>query len=183
MSHLRFLSWCVSLTLALALPSAARAVAGPPASETVTANDNTRAAGTTADAVVTLKLRAAAGMWRPEGDGGPSLRIEAFGEEGALLTVPAPLIRVGEGTTIALSVHNELTAPLRVIGLCTRDGSPCAPIDVAPGATREARFPAGRAGTYHYWATTIGAPVPFRELAGAFVIDPRGAAPEADRIS
>ena len=33
-------------------------------------------------------------------------------------------------------------------------------------------FKSGPAGTYHYWASTIGAPVPFRELAGAFVVDP-----------
>ena len=40
----------------------------------------------------------------------------------------------------------------------------------------------GPAGTYHYWATTIGAPVPFRELAGAFIVDPPGADPGADRV-
>ena len=51
-----------------------------------------------------------------------------------------------------------------------------------PGETREVRFSSGRAGTYHYWATTMGAPVPFRELAGAFVVDPPGGAVAADRI-
>ena len=81
-----------------------------------------------------------------------------------------------------MSVTNELAAPLRVHGLCSRDGSPCPPLDVPPGAIREVRFAAGRAGTYHYWATTLGAPVPFRELGGAFIVDPPGADRDADRV-
>ena len=44
------------------------------------------------------------------------------------------------------------------------------------------RFRIDQPGTYHYWATTIGAPVPFRELAGALVIDPPGAVAGADRV-
>ena len=124
--------------------------------------------------------RAAVGS--PEARQGPSLTIEALGEVGQALTVPAPLLRVTEGTTLAVSVANELDAPLRVHGLCTRDGSPCAPLDVPAAATREVRFAAGRAGTYHYWATTLGAPVPFRELGGAFVVDPPSADPGADRL-
>ena len=51
-----------------------------------------------------------------------------------------------------------------------------------PARSREVRFAAGHAGTYHYWATTLGAPVPFRELAGAFIVDPPGADPGADRV-
>ena len=51
-----------------------------------------------------------------------------------------------------------------------------------PGADREVRFASGRAGTYHYWATSMGAPVPFRELAGAFVVDPAGVRVAPDRI-
>ena len=44
------------------------------------------------------------------------------------------------------------------------------------------RFTSGRAGTYHYWASTMGAPVPFRELAGAFVVDPAGGTIAPDRM-
>ncbi len=47
---------------------------------------------------------------------------------------------------------------------------------------REVRFTSGRQGTYHYWATSFGAPIPFRELSGAFVVDPPDGEPEADRI-
>jgi manganese oxidase len=150
------------------------AAAGQDVSETVVANDNTRASGVIENGILTIRLRAAQGTWRPEGQAGPALAIEALGSEGAALSVPAPLIRVTEGATLAVSIQNDLSAPLRVHGLCTRDGSPCAPVEVPPGAMRDVRFVSGRAGTYHYWATTIGAPVPFRELAGALIVDPPG---------
>src|SRR6185295_15311341 len=111
----------------------------------------------------------------------PALSIEAFGEASSSLTVPAPLIRVPEGTPIVVSVHNDLDGPLRVNVLCARYGTPCPALDVPPGGDREVRFASGRAGTYHYWATTFGAPVPFRELAGGFIVDPPGAV-IADRV-
>ena len=142
--------------------------------EAIVVNDNTRAAGVSDAGTVTVRLRAATGRWQPEGSAGPILTTEAFGEEGAPLVVPAPLIRVVEGATIVVSVRNELPAPLRVHGLCTRDDGPCPPLVVAPGSSAQARFTTGRAGTYHYWATTMGAPFPFRELAGALVVDPPG---------
>ena len=156
--------------------------AATPDSEPVVANDNTRAAGTLHGDTLTLRLRAAAGTWRPEGEGKPALRIEALGEAGAALSAPAPLIRVVEGTTIDASIRNELASPLRVHGLCARDEAACAPLEVPPGGRASVRFPSGRAGTYHYWATSMGAPVPFREMAGAIVVDPAGARPEPDRI-
>jgi FtsP/CotA-like multicopper oxidase with cupredoxin domain len=171
---------CVTSALLSALtPCLAAATPDP---EPAAANDNTRAAGTLNGDTLTLRLRAAAGAWRPEGEAGPALQIEALGEAGSALTVPAPLIRVTEGTTIAASIRNELTSPLRVHGLCARDGAACAPLDVPPGGQASVRFSSGRAGTYHYWATSMGAPVPFREMAGAIVVDPAGARPEADRI-
>lgn len=171
------------LTAAGALFASGRipALTAPPV-ERVRPNDNTRAAGTTDGDVVTVRLRAAVGRWRPEGEAGPALRVEAFGEEGQPLAVPAPLLRVVEGSTLVVSVRNALTSPLRVHGLCARDGAACAPVDVPPGADREVRFASGRPGTYHYWATSMGAPVPFRELAGAFVVDPAGVAVDPDRI-
>jgi manganese oxidase len=150
--------------------------------ESVVANDNTRRAGVESAGTLTLALRAARGTWRPEGPTGPSVDVEAFGETASALMVPAPLIRVREGTAIAVSVRNDLATPLRVHGLCPRDGSTCAPLDVPAAQTREARFTIARAGTYHYWATTMGAPVPFRELAGALVVDPADGLPEADRV-
>jgi hypothetical protein len=60
-------------------------------------NDNRQPAGRLVDGVLRLDLRAQAGDWRPEGERGPVLRVEAFGERDAALMVPSPLIRVPEG--------------------------------------------------------------------------------------
>jgi FtsP/CotA-like multicopper oxidase with cupredoxin domain len=175
--HILYLTAAGALFASGSIP----ALTAPPV-ERVSVNDNTQAAGTADGDVVTVRLRAAAGHWRPEGDGGPTLRVEALGEAGKPLMVPAPLLRVVEGTTLVVSVRNDLKAPLRVHGLCARDGGACAPLDVPPGADREVRFASGRAGTYHYWATSMGAPIPFREMGGAFVVDPAGLPVEPDRI-
>lgn len=182
----RVLRWCArrgrrrmlaaGLTLGLAAPAA---TAELPA---VVANDNTRAAGARQDAVVSVRLRAARGAWRPEGEGTPALTVDALGEEGQPLTVPAPLLRVVEGTTLAVSVSNELDAMLTLHGLCARADGPCAPLDVPPHERREVRFLAGRPGTYHYWGSAIGAPIPFRELAGALVVDAAGDPAPTDRV-
>lgn len=147
----------------------------------VSVNDNRVAAGTLDNGVLTLNLRAGRGVWHPEGPAGPGLTIEALGETASALTVPAPMIRVPEGTTIVASIRNDLDAVLVIRGLCARDGTTCAPLSVPAGETRRVEFAAGQPGTYHYWATTMGVPVPFREMGGAFIVDPReGAA--ADRV-
>ena len=152
----------------------------------VLVNDNRRPAGLLANETLTLTLRASAGLWHPEGDAGPALRIEALGEEGDALRIPAPLIRVPEGTDIVVTLNNELPAALRVHGLCARDGASCPPIDVPPAESREVRFSIQRAGTYHYWATTTGMPLVFRgaqdtQLSGALVVDPPYTEPD-DRV-
>lgn len=139
-----------------------------------------------ADGVLTLKLRAAVGLWRPEGPDGPELTIEAFGEDAGVLQIPAPLLRVIAGTEIAASIRNDLDVNLRVHGLCARDGSPCAPVTVPPSGQREVRFTVTTAGTFHYWATTTDMPLQFRaamdtQLSGAFIVDRAGARAGDDR--
>ena len=73
--------------------------------------------------------------------------------------------------------------PSLVRGLCARDGSA---LLASGGAGRvklaSVNSQAGHPGTYHYWATAIGAPVPFREMAGAFVVDPLGGSRRTDRV-
>ncbi|MGH8612260.1 MAG: multicopper oxidase domain-containing protein [Gammaproteobacteria bacterium] len=174
---------CLASILLVGSPLlSAAALAASDSLPSIVANDNTRAAGVVSAGELTLNLRAAEGLWQPEGPAGPALRIQALGETSSSLTVPAPLIRVREGTRIVVSIRNDLVAPLRVHGLCTRDGSACMPLEVPPSQTREARFTIGRAGSYHYWVTTMGAPVPFRELAGALVVDPAEGVVEPDRV-
>jgi manganese oxidase len=150
-------------------------------------NDNRRAAGERRDNCVELKLRAGVGEWRPEGKDGPVIEVAAFGEISRQLEVPAPLIRVTEGTEIVVSIRNDLEHTLRVFGLCTRDGSPCAPIEIAASSERTVRFKSGRPGTYHYSGTTAPLPMPFRvspdsQLSGAFIVDPPAGALTPDRV-
>jgi FtsP/CotA-like multicopper oxidase with cupredoxin domain len=57
----------------------------------------------------------------------------------------------------------------------------CARIVVPPGGLREVTFRSGRAGTYAYWADTLGLPQALRfgsdtQLSGAFIVDPPAAA-------
>src|SRR5690349_13791547 len=71
-------------------------------------NDNRTAAGTLRGTVLTLSLEAREAQWFPDGDDGPSLRMQMFAEAGRPTQNPGPLIRVPVGTTIQISVHNAL---------------------------------------------------------------------------
>jgi FtsP/CotA-like multicopper oxidase with cupredoxin domain len=186
MIHLRPFAARVALFTIVAAAVAGIGTASPVVADSrrpaVLPNDNRHPAGTLENGALTLTLRAGKGSWQPEGPAGPSLSIEAFGEASSPLTVPGPLIRVHEGTRIVAVVRNELDATLSVHGLCTHDGTSCPQLDVAPGETRTVSFASGRAGTYHYWASAFGAPIPFRELGGAFIVDPPGGEAQPDRV-
>ena len=172
---LSFLLWLIVWLVSMA-PSAAGAVS---------TNDNTRSAGRIEGDVLNVRLYAGVGGWRPEGPQGAPIEIAAFGEEGADLSIPGPLIRVREGTTIALTLRNMLGSALRVHGLCARPSS-CDPVSVAAGATQDIRFTLNAPGTYFYWAETGPESVNTRhrrdsQLGGAIVVDPREGSP-ADRV-
>jgi hypothetical protein len=107
-------------------------------------------------------------------------RVAAFGEEGGPLSIPSPLIRVPEGTTVHVSIRNTLAAPLRIHGFCDRTGTHVMPVTVPAGRRREVRFALHAAGTFHYWATTGSRSLALRhgddsQLGGAIVVDPPGA--------
>lgn len=178
----------VSLGLLGGLSSASVASAEPGSPlPSIALNDNRRPAGVLADGILTLSLRADVGLLRPEGPDGIALRVEAFGEQIGPLQAPAPLLRVPEGTMVVANVRNDLNVPLRVYGLCSRDGNLCAPLDVLPSSSVDTTFVVGTAGTYHYWATSSGAPLAFRgstdtQLSGAFIVDPVGTPAGSDRI-
>ena len=65
--HILYLTAASALFASGSIP----ALTAPPI-ERVSLNDNTRAAGTVDGDVVTVRLRAATGSWRPEGEAGPS---------------------------------------------------------------------------------------------------------------
>jgi FtsP/CotA-like multicopper oxidase with cupredoxin domain len=158
-------------------------------SERVLVNDNRTAAGTASVDSLRVVLDAREGEWRPDGDRTPGLRVKAFAVRGQALQVPGPLIRVREGTDVHVSVTNRTADALTIHGLYTRPATADAvPFVVGAGETREARFVAGTAGTYYYWAAadpkaTITTRNPLdSQLSGAFVVDPRGGPPARDRV-
>jgi FtsP/CotA-like multicopper oxidase with cupredoxin domain len=150
-------------------------------------NDNRLPHGQLKDGVLTIDLEARLGLWYPEDRDGPSLQVQAFAEAGHSLEIPGPLIRVHEGTEIAVNIRNAIEgATLIVHGFHTRPGSTDDEVQLAPGETRKIRFAAGKPGTYYYWATTTRKALPERygvdsQLNGAFIVDPLGMQP-GDRV-
>jgi FtsP/CotA-like multicopper oxidase with cupredoxin domain len=152
----------------------------------IATHDNRVPAGRLDHEILSLALETGTGRWRPENEG-RGIVVQAFGEEGGSLQIPAPLIRVREGTELRVRILNRFSEPLVVHGLHTRPGAPGDTLWVAPGAAREARFTAGAPGTYLYWATTTGAAITDRmseesQLGGAFVVDPASGPPPGDRV-
>ena len=151
-----------------------------PTSSRIQANFNRTPAGKLENGILTLHLELRQGDWYPEADTGPSMKVYAFGEEGESLQVPAPLIRVPEGTEIHVTLHNLLATTAVVHGLHQHPGDAKTVVEVPPQETRELRFVVGPPGTYEYYASAGGdleSGRPLREdsqLAGAFVVDPPG---------
>jgi FtsP/CotA-like multicopper oxidase with cupredoxin domain len=153
----------------------------------IQANSNREPAGKLEKGVLTLRLEVRQGDWYPEADTGPSMKVYAFAEEGKPLQVPAPLIRVPEGTEIRVSVHNFLSTAAVVHGMHRRPGNIDDVLKVPAGEAQELQFTAGPVGTYQYWATVGGDLFrgrPYKEdsqLAGAFLVDPPSAVVD-DRV-
>ncbi len=91
-------------------------------------------------------------MWHPSADDGPGFEVAAFGEVGEQPSVPGPLIRVPEGTSVSITVANRLADTLLVTGLL--DPRTLDTLVVAPGGTGSARFTAGRPGLHGYFGST-----------------------------
>ncbi|HXY32452.1 MAG TPA: multicopper oxidase domain-containing protein [Gemmatimonadaceae bacterium] len=159
-----------------------------PAPPTALANDNTVPAGARHGDTVEIRLVAQPALWRPEEDQTPPMAVEAFGEEGKLPTIPAPLIRVRGGTHLRVIVRNALdTATLIIHGLASRPQPRPDSLAVPAGASDTVSFDAGAPGTYMYWATTTKPPTledragPDAQLSGAFVVDDSAGSPP-DRV-
>src|SRR6188768_2823999 len=95
----------LALVSSLALAPAPVATA-PGAVERIAPNDNRIPAGSLARGVLTVRLEAREGVWRPDGESAPSIVVRAFAERGKRLQVPGPLLRVPEGTEIHAFVTN-----------------------------------------------------------------------------
>jgi FtsP/CotA-like multicopper oxidase with cupredoxin domain len=161
----------------------------PNGPESIVANDNRRPAGTLKNGVLTVKLEARDGLWRPDGEKGVPLPVAAWAEEGKPLSVPGPLIRVPAGTDVKASLRNSLDKPLTVFGFGKTRGMSDSVV-IPAGASRDVQFNAATPGTYYYLArrgvnaSFFGARLePDMELAGAIVVDAAGAPAQAtDRV-
>ncbi len=177
---------------ALPLPPASARVLPPPTARSaalpaVTPNDNRRAAGARIRDTISVRLVAQMATWRPDGPKGKTVDVATLGEEGKTPSIPAPLLRVPTGSSLAVTVRNALTdSTIYVSGLWNHPSDGKDTIAIAPGESRTVRFAAGSPGTYLYGAT-IGRPLATRadgerETAlGAFVVDAAGPVP-SDRI-
>jgi FtsP/CotA-like multicopper oxidase with cupredoxin domain len=160
-----------------------------PPTETALPNDNRVSAGRLANGVLTIALEARPAAWHPESDDGPFVPVYAFAERGQRARLPGPLIRVPVGTTVAATVRNTLTVPMKLFGLRGRaDGRRDSTI-VEPGATHELRFAADVPGTHFYYARTEDFPPQpgpgngaDAGLVGGFVVDSTDTPPKNERI-
>ena len=190
------LGWISAALVALAgaglahVQSTDRTAAADTAIEAVSINDNRRQAGTVDRGTLTIHLEARNGEWHPEGDADQSVVVRAFAVDGGRLQVPAPLIRVVEGTEVHVFIRNRLDEPLFVHGMYARPATSAGstePVLVPAGDVRDIRFAAGAPGSYFYWAASSrDTPLARREkkdsqLSGAFIVDALGT-PPADRI-
>ncbi|MGD9798957.1 MAG: multicopper oxidase domain-containing protein [Parvularculaceae bacterium] len=169
-------------------------------------NDNRLTAGVFAENGVRLDLTAQPALWSPERDEGPQVKVYALSEAGKAPMIPAPFLRVEEGTEVSISVTNAIP-PGEFIGLpppnrrYDSDGSSTreelivhglsapagsdAILRVPFGETREVTFLAEKPGRYLYWAgaterslhTRTG---PDSPMSGMIVVDPKGADVDPD---
>jgi len=150
-----------------------------PAADEILANQNRTPAGKLENGVLTVHLEIREGTWHAEADDGPPLYVQAFAETGQPASIPGPLLRMPEGTTVEVTIENKIKKPATVFGFNTRPGDPKAGIEIPAGESRKTRFAAGAAGTYYYWARTVSPekvePVlQDAPLNGAFIVDPPG---------
>lgn len=149
-------------------------------------NDNRVPAGEWKEEVMEFRLEVGWADWRVETRDRPGLRVAAFSEEGKAPEIPAPLIRVTEGTILRIRVFNTLEdSTITVFGLHQRPAEVPDSLVVEPGQARTVQFEAGEPGTYNYWARSgfvLDSSVGERgQMGGAFVVDPLEGSPE-DRI-
>lgn len=149
-------------------------------------HQNRVAAGRVLRNTLTLAIDIVESAWRPEGSQEPEVPILAFAESGKTPTVPGPLIRVRQGTSVVLTLRNRTDSAIVVHGL--RPGSGLSPdtLQLAAGATRDLRYALGEVGTFYYYGAFAGLTAGDRfwkdsQLNGAIVVDAPGAATD-DRI-
>jgi len=146
----------------------------------IQANRNLQSAGNLEDGILTVELEVSWGDFYMEDEKRPGLHMVAIGEKGKLPSIPAPLIRVEEGTTIRATIYNSLPdSAISIFGFQTRPSEVAGSLVVLPGESKTVEFSAGAPGTYLYNVQLGNYKSNFDlgeedQLNGAFVIDPKG---------
>ena len=137
-------------------------------------NDNRIPAGQLRGDTLEIDLEVRMATWFPEADSGPAVELAVFAETGKAPSIPAPLIRVSEGTTIVARIRNSLPdSTLSLHGLLTRPAATDDSIVLRPGEATTVRFLAGVPGTYLYRAV-LGAVVEDEHLQAVVRVVERG---------
>jgi FtsP/CotA-like multicopper oxidase with cupredoxin domain len=105
MLRLTSLAACALVPLVLAGPVTRDGDGAVPVAQ---ANDNRRAAGRLRRDTLDLDLEVRMARWHPEAPDGPYIEAAVIGERGRAPQVPAPMIRVPEGTVIVARLTNGL---------------------------------------------------------------------------
>ncbi|MGH7679132.1 MAG: multicopper oxidase domain-containing protein [Gemmatimonadaceae bacterium] len=145
-------------------------------------NDNRRPAGRLANGVLTVRLEARSGIWRPERSQGPIITTAAFAEEGKAPENPGPLLRVPAGTEIRATVRNSLLQPMWLFGMGAKRGIGDS-VAIAVGAVQTITFRVTEPGAYYYVARTVSKSVvnrngPDSQLGGLIIVDSAGVKPD-----
>lgn len=143
-------------------------------------NTNHAASGVLKGGVLTLELNVVSSAWRPEGTNDPEVPAFAFAEAGKGPTVPGPMLRVPQGTTVRLILHSQIDSALTIGGLRPRVAAARDTFSLAAHATREITYTLNTPGTYFYWGALKGTSFADRlwldsQLNGAVVVDAAGA--------
>lgn len=150
----------------------------------VDANDNRVPAGALENGVLTLDLEVRMARWYPGAPDGPYTDVPVFAEVGHAPQIPAPLIRVPQGTRVRVRVANRVPDSTFTIDGLGR-GEDGGDVRIASGARYEGEFATDAAGTrfYNVRSATLDAPrgPEISQLAGAIVVDAPGARTD-DRI-
>ena len=87
-------------------------------------HDNEVAAGTLADGVLTVRLRALETDWRPYGPQEAGRILYAFAEGDGGPVIPGPYLRAPLGTRVDVTIENTLDSVLVVHGFGERKTAP-----------------------------------------------------------
>jgi manganese oxidase len=146
----------------------------------VAVHQNSAAAGTRVGRRLDLSLDVVEGAWRPEGSDDAEVPILAFAEAGKSPLVPGPMIRVPQGTEVAMTLRNRSDSALVIRGLRPGAGLAEDSIQLGALASRVVRFRLDSVGTFYYTGSFVGLTPEDRlwkdsQLNGAIVVDAPGA--------